>query len=435
MSVLTIFILLLILAITLWAESGKLTPLALTSLNLTPVLVGYAQFDAKDGSNTALLYCGAFGCLVAGYLLFRLWKPMRVRPIHISNRNGLASTRTSGLRVFVYLIIGLAAYHFAFSGIPVLSEDVERVRFDFTSSGFYGIPGRMFLFGLPFAVLLVTVAAGRKLTRVSRRLLYFVWSAYAIASLLAGFKGGLINVLMTMLLARTLIGAPISCFRLATGWRSVVVLGALAYCVAISLRYKSLGLSGPGDVMPYLAARMTTIAAAPGRLVFLRFGSEGTGGQQFAGDITYFLSKYMPFVSLEGASSLPLDKTISAALYHTPISDDAFIVPVTIGAFPELVANYGAPVASAAMFLVGVLLCYLVRQAQTCVSALKSAVAAFTVYMLQIYVPNGNLIYTLFNLCLMILLLVFIYCLCNISALRLRDQEAANLMTRRLSAS
>src|SRR5205814_8105250 len=139
-----------------------------------------------------------------------------------------------------------------------------------------------------------------------RNVVYFVWSAYAIASLLAGFKGGLLNVLMTMLLARTLIGEPIPLFRLAIGWRSVVVVGALAYCVVISLRYKSLGLSGPVDVVPYLAARLTTIAAAPGRLVFLRFGSEGSGGQQFSDDITYFLKKYVPFVASENEASLPL---------------------------------------------------------------------------------------------------------------------------------
>jgi hypothetical protein len=348
---------------------------------------------------------------------------MRVPSAASVKRNRPAKRSALGVLFFVWVVVVFTSYHFALSGVPVFSEDVETARFDFTSSGLFGIPGRMFLFGLPFAVLLVSLAAGRELARVSRALVYFVWASYSTASLLAGFKGGLITVLMTMLLARTLIGRPISLFRLAVGWRAFVVIGALVYCAAISFRYKSLGLSGPGDVFPYLAARATTSAAAPGHLALLRFGTEGSGGMQFVDDAAYFVRKYAPFMAYEEDAPLPLDKTISAALYHTPISRKAFIVPVTVGAFPEFVANFGALTASLAMFLVGVLLSYLVTLAQTCDSAIKGARAAFTVYVVQIYMLNGNLIYTVFNLVLMNLLLVFVYWLCCVAGMSLADWD------------
>ena len=103
---------------------------------------------------------------------------------------------------------------------------------------------------------------------------------------------------------------------------------------------------------------------------------------------------------------------------------------MTVGAFPELVANVGAPLAALAMFLVGILLSYLVRQAQTCASVIKSTGAAFAVYMFQIYVPNGNLMYTVINLALMSALLMFLFAVCRVVGLSVTDPE-----WRRINAS
>ena len=296
MSILTVSFILLLPLVTLWWESAKLTPLVVTSVSLTPVLLGYAELDALNGTSTALMYCGAVSCLVVGHLVHQSWRRLRRPAAPVPNPEELPSRSAPGVILFSCIVVILTFYHFFVSGIPLFSEDVEIARFDFTSSGLLGIPGRMFLFGLPFTVLLMSIAAFRRLVPVSRKLLYFVWLSYIATSLLGGFKGGLVAVLTILLLARSVVSRPLSLRRAVVGWRVFIIVGALIYCGLISFRYRSLGLTGPGDVIPYLAARATTSAAAPGYLVFSRYGTDGTGGDHYAQDATYFLRKYLPFL-------------------------------------------------------------------------------------------------------------------------------------------
>ncbi len=427
MSILTVALILLLPLVTLWWESAKLTPLVVTSISLTPVLLGYAEFDALNGTSTALMYCAAVACLVVGHLIHQSWRRLRPLAAAPSSLDNLPRRSTPGVIVFSSIVIFLTFYHFFVSGVPLLSEDVETARFDFTSSGLFGIPGRMFLFGLPFTVLLVSTAAFRKLMPVSRKLFYFVWLSYIATSLLGGFKGGLVAVLTIMLLAQSVVSRPLSLRRAVVGWRVFVLVGALLYCGLISFRYRSLGLTSPGDVIPYLAARATTSAAAPGYLVFSRYGTDGTGGDHYAQDATYFLRKYLPFIFPDDGVTLPFDKTVSAALYHTPISSTSFIVPVTVGAFPELVSNVGVGAAMAGMFLVGVCISYFVSRAQLSSGAFQSALFALTVNLLQIYILNGNLVYTCFNLVLVGLLLFGLYCACHIPWIFISEAGALGL--------
>jgi len=414
MSILTIALILLLPLLVLWWESAKLTPLVVLSISLTPLLLGYAEFDGQNGTGTALMYCAAVFSLILGHLVQQKFR-RSPRPSSPPPRlDQLPERSTPGVVVFCCVVVTLTFYHFFASGVPLFSEDVETARFDFTSSGFFGIPGRMFLFGLPFTVLLVSTAAFRRLVPVSRALLYFVWLSYIATGLLGGFKSGLVAVLTIMLLARSVVGRPLSLRRAVVGWRVFIIVGALIYCGLIAFRYRSLGLTSPSDVLPYLAERATTSAAAPGYLVFSRYGTEGTGGDHYAQDASYFLAKYLPFVIPDDGIALPFDKTVSAALYNTPISGKAFIVPVTVGAFPELVSNLGVGAAMTGMFLVGVFISYFLSRAQSSKGAFQSAMFALTVNRLQIYVLNGNLVYTCFNLILIGLLLCGLYCVSHL---------------------
>ncbi len=425
MIIATIAIILLLPLLALYWERGNLTPLVITTSFLAPVLIGYVELDPTNESQMAPLYCAAVVSLALGHFAHhvfqRTWRPIPRAP---AASPGLPRHSSPGLGLFVSVVVALTFYHFLSSGIPLLSDDVETARFDFTSSGMFGIPGRMFLFGLPFAVFLVSLSATRRLTRVSRKLTYLVWTSYASASLLGGFKGGLVSVLTTMLLVRSASGTPLSLKRVLVGWRVAVIVGAMAYCALISFRYRSLGLTNPGDVLQYLASRATVSAAAPGYLVFNRCGTGGSGGEQFAQDLGYFLHKYLPFLPLDQDDLiLPFDKTVSAALYHTPISKSAFIVPVTIGAFPELVANVGVTGGILGMFFVGALLSYLVTGAQTCKPACKSGLFALAVHLLQIYVLNGNFVYTCLNFALVSVLLFLLYRACRMVSLMFQNLE------------
>ena len=430
MTLLTIGLLLLLPLLALWWESARLTPLVVTSVSLTPVLLGYAEKDAANGTSTAMIYCAAVVCLLLGHMCHQKARATRLPPA-VPGVSRPANTSTRGVTVFSGIVITLTFYHFYASGVPLLSEDVETARFDFTSSGLFGLPGRMFLFGLPFTVLLVSTSAFRRLVPVSRWLLYSVWTSYIATSLLGGFKGGLIAVLTIMLLARSAVSRPLSLRQAVVGWRVLVVIGALLYCGVISFRYRSLGLTGPEDVLPYLAARATTSAAAPGYLVFSQYGTDGSWGEHYLQDGDYFLKKYLPFMFDDDCVTLPFDKTISAALYHTPTSGRSFIVPVTVGAFPEMVSNIGVWPAMAGMFLVGFWMSYFISQAQRSQRAFTAAFFALVVNLLQIYILNGNLVYTCFNLLLVGLFLCGLYCACQIPWVLLGRTTRESLHTTR----
>jgi hypothetical protein len=66
------------------------------------------------------------------------------------------------------------------------------------------------------------------------------------------------------------------------------------------------------------------------------------------------------------------------------------------------------------MFLVGVFISYFLSRAQSSKGAFQSAMFALTVNRLQIYVLNGNLVYTCFNLILIGLLLCGLYCVSHL---------------------
>jgi hypothetical protein len=66
------------------------------------------------------------------------------------------------------------------------------------------------------------------------------------------------------------------------------------------------------------------------------------------------------------------------------------------------------------MFLVGVFISYFLTRAQRSTGAFQSALLALTVNRLQIYILNGNLVYTCLNLVLIGLLLFGLYSLSHL---------------------
>jgi hypothetical protein len=318
-----------------------------------------------------------------------------------------------GLTLFVVIVAGLAAYHLLKVGIPILTSNVEVTRFDFTSSGLFGIPGRMYLFGLPFTVLLVSIGSARKLLPVSRRLLVVTWGAYVVANLVGGFKGGMVNVLVTALLVATIAGRPITLKQVLLSRYGVLVLVAIAFGAAISLTYQTLEVTSAGESLLYLGSRTTVIAAIPGYAALDDLGTNGNNGSYFLHDAQYFVSKYLPFLGSGSNDTLTLEKSVSASISGVPETSDEYLAPVTLGAFPELVVNIGVPGAAVMMLLIGVVFSFLLLSAQHSGSALPAAVLAFTLSMTQSYVLNGNLMYAAVNCALMSGALVTLFVTCT----------------------
>src|SRR5262249_34457032 len=78
MNALIVLTILMIPVFTLCLESGRLTPLTVTSVSLTPVLFGYVELDMRNGSHSAVLYSSAVVCFISGALLHGRWSSSRI---------------------------------------------------------------------------------------------------------------------------------------------------------------------------------------------------------------------------------------------------------------------------------------------------------------------------------------------------------------------
>src|SRR5581483_156043 len=197
----TIAILLLFIpAIVCYWEKWTLTPLVFTTFFLSFILVGYSELDRSNGSNTLLGYFIGTACFLAGYFCFGFMKRAE-RVASVAGARGVRAKRNDpAIMLFAIIVSSLAIYHIMAVGIPALSRNPDMARWDFTSSGLFGVPGRMYLFGMPFLAILVSTARDRNLAPVSSKLVAFVWIVFSLVNAGGGFKGGLVKVVGVMLL-------------------------------------------------------------------------------------------------------------------------------------------------------------------------------------------------------------------------------------------
>lgn len=308
----------------------------------------------------------------------------------------LSDVQIRQLRLFCGLVCAFVIYHFWAGGIPALHSDVETARFDFTSSGLMGIPGRMAMFGWPFVVLYVTLYYCRTLDKRVKLLLIGVWSAYAVFSLASGFKSSLVQVFCLLLLARLLLGNPFRLRELLS--RRVVAITALSvlYMGWLSYKYASLGISDLPTLLAYAQARASLLAAQPGYLAITSFAQGTTGHSFLLQDLLYFVRKYLK-VGLGDPSLFPLDKTVSSAIYNVPLQEGEWIVPVTVGAFAELYVDATLVGTMVLMCLLGAGMAYAVNRCISARSSFHAAAWGMGINTCVVFLVNGNLVYCVIN--------------------------------------
>ncbi len=388
-------------------EHLMLTPIVITSFFMLPILIGYIALDAVNGSNLAWLYLSGEIAFLVGYNVYdRLHYNAARVPCVVRD----IGPRNISVASFVFLIVvSFVLYHFSQVGVPLFSSDVEVDRFNFSGSGLAGIPGRMYLFGLPFCVFLISNGLRGPFVGGYRLLLIACWAAYICVNLIGGFKGGVTNLLVMGLVVASLNGSPISLRSMLFTRRLLVLIGAILFGIGISFKYGTVGVSSVSQGFSYLALRLTVIAAEPGHFAIREFGISGTYAQQFINDASYFLHKYFAFLGAGPATSFSFEKIVSAGLSQTPLSDDSFLVPVTVGAFPELLVNLGIAASVIIMLLVGMGYSYLYLRSKNSRGPYATAMYAFGLFIMQAYVLNGDLMYGIFNFILMCALLTILY--------------------------
>jgi hypothetical protein len=404
--------------VVLITQRGLLTPLALSTAQLGLICIGYIKLDELEGGNLSVLYLSGVGLFACGYVIVAntCSNPSRNRSYPNQARMRCSQLcclrRGSEIRLLAGCVMALTLYHFAAGGIPLLSSELETTRFNFTASGMFGVPGRMFLYGLPFAVILVSVARQRKMASISGFYLVFTWVFYLGASVAAGFKGGIANCVFLYILVQAISGQTLSLRRFLLSWRVSLLALSAGSAITVGMLYQtSQGVGVWEFANNHLWRRVTIGSAEAGHAAITGFGVDGQAGEYLMGDCAYFLRTYFPFAPIALDRGLPLDKLVSSHFYHTPVSSSAFIVPVTVGAFAELSVNFGREGALLGMLLIGTSMAFILRKAQIAETPIHCGIYSFILYMLQVYVTNGNLVYTTLNTVIITVFLFAVYSL------------------------
>ena len=324
--------------------------------------------------------------LIAGRLIAGL------RPAG-SARAARPATALSDPVVWSVLIVAavLAFYHLIKSGIPILSGDVEVERFDFTSSGLFGIPGRMYLFGLKIAWIVASVnAAVLRVPWWKYRPWLAASAALLLSSLLSGFKGQILSLAVIVLMVWCITHRePLSYWKvLRRCWPLGVA--AVGYFLLVASQYGTYRVAQV-SVAESAWDRFTTGSAQAPSIV-LSGGFSYLPGNSLINDGLYYLDRY---AGIGSGAPYALERAVSASTIGVDPASDAWTVPVTVGGYAELVFALGVGLAFLAMISIGFFLRCLETTALAGTVRLSLQVAA--AFVVSSFVTKGGLVYTVVN--------------------------------------
>ena len=154
-------------------------------------IVGVLELSEPNEAWVALALLGAASAFLLGY-----WPAARREQRRRPSAVGITATLSNGFVWATVIAAGvLGVYHLLASGIPLFSDSIETERFSFTSSGLWGIPGRMYLFGIPISWLVALTNGSAREGRIwSYKPLQLATGFLVLTSLLGGFKGDMISL-------------------------------------------------------------------------------------------------------------------------------------------------------------------------------------------------------------------------------------------------
>jgi hypothetical protein len=383
---------------------------------LTFAFEGRASFDSAYGLAYSLV------ALILGYWFvssLNYWRQpskQNLEKIQNSEKPGESSIGELELWIVSAIVAIGTLWHFAVGGIPLFSSEVELLRFDFTSSGLFGIPGRLYLFGTKISWILISAYLSNRGEAWSKSLLWRFSSAILlISTLLSGFKGGLVvNVLMMVCTFFLFSNSKETLFSVVRKFWWVFLIG-LANFLLVGTTYASYQLKDR-SLISQLADRINTGSAEAGVLA-LEGRVEQVHGNWIAVDWNYFVSKY----SGNGTSGLfTLEQSVSASINGLPLDSGYFISPVTIGAYPYLVIAFNIWVALFGMFAFGGLMGYLQRVRPS--GEYSKSMAAIALVIITEFLTKGVFVYTILNYTAVTLLIFLIVALSPIFRSRARNK-------------
>lgn len=238
-----------------------------------------------------------------------------------------------------YIIIAFIAYHYAVGGIPILSDSVSTSRFDNTSSGLFGIPGRMALFGKLFILFYSAYFVFNENYQGKKYKRYFIIAIVVnvIIAVFSGSKSSILSLIELAIFMFSFIPKNINIRRFLKP-KIFIPLILLFFCAVLYAKHFFTAYNNQFSTMnfwSYVYYRSTNLTVEGGDYILRHCNERIT----YLNDFVYYISKYL---HLELASSPSLEVYASCAINHFSYSNPyAFYVPITIGGIPETIYHFG----------------------------------------------------------------------------------------------
>ena len=232
---------------------------------------------------------------------------------------------------------------------------------------------------------------------------YFILSLiiFVLCKLISGFKGGMYDVLVMIVLLKSLNKTNVSIKKFINGKVICIVLVAIIFASFVVSQYSYSSVSKYNNVAEYLFDRVTVIQAEAGNYMLKNISKKN----YFYNDFVYYLRKYIKIDLDETTGFFTLEKIVSASKNSVPLSNSYYIVSVTIGAFNEMWFNTNLIFAFIFMFFYGAIYGTIEKiMKRGNLNAFQYASLGLAIYMILLYFSKGGLMYYITNYILLIAL-------------------------------
>lgn len=368
----------------------QVDPAILVAVHLVPSAIGLAVLAVERTVSMSVVALNVASILA---LLLGRWMVRRRSGAPATKLKGVVQRSLADATVWTVVLVAgaLSFYHLIATGIPIFSSGVERARFDFTSSGFFGVPGRMYLFGTMIAWILATVNSRAKGQQWRSDRPWLIASGILVVQAIAsGFKGEFLSLVVTAVLVVSALASKK--FRVHDVARKTwpLAVAGVAYFFAIAVILPTYSRSERSIID--LVMRRLTVGAAEPRALVLQGQVYGLEGNVLLGDLGYFSKKYFG-QSREG--DFTLERAVSAQMIGVNPASSSWTVPVTLGGFPELTLVTSAPVAILVFVLIGMWMGR--REGNVSGDVVRSTLALVAVVAVYGWIMRGGIAYMLIN--------------------------------------
>ena len=388
-----LFLFLLPAIVILLLCRGRLEVGLLAAAGLGQWLAGAYLTRASNHGLFAVVMIGT-AAFLAGYVV--AGRQRRLRPTR-SGDTPSAQSRFA-LAVLGALTVILVVMHFVIGGVPLFSGDVETIRFQLASSGFFGIPSRAYLFGLP--ILLLAYAGLGELSRRDRVILLLLISSFVVSRLLGGLKSGLWEVTLVALLAHIVhTGSAPPVMSRPVVRRALLLVVAVLFAVYLGTQYSTVQVRSTRGAVDYLVYRLTVGTVGAGE-----YAVEGhaldRGGSRIGSDVLYYLDRYSSGVPRRIGLFVPppfdTSRLISTGSQGLPTGTSAYVSPVAPGLAPSLFLDWRWLGVVVGMTIAGLVMRRLQWRAVAAVG-LAAGVWAAAALVLVYILTNGSVAYYAIN--------------------------------------